>query len=180
VLSFRWGFSIRYMSGGRPVYMIPEGSDCFGTCENFDQPTASFVPDIAGDYTLTLYVTDEDGECLTDRVTITAIDDPDDSPEPSDGADFSVKRVLCYPSPFADQISFGFIGSGVPDAIHVTVYDLSGKLVWQVEARGVSVTTWDGTSVRGDRLANGGYICVIRIAGGGKVHTERTMIFIRR
>jgi len=179
-LSFRWAFAIRYMAAGVPVYAIPEGSDCFDTCEGFDSPIASFIPDVEGEYTLNLYVTDAEGECMSDQVLVIAVFDPSFVPEPPGSAEFRFERIVCRPNPFSSEIVFDVVGEGTPDSLSVMIFALSGQLVWHGSADGRSSLIWSGTASLGARLPNGGYICVLTVAGGGEVRSEKTIVFIRR
>ncbi len=179
-LSYRWTFSIRYMAAGVPVYMIPGGSNCFASCRGFDQPIASFIPDVEGDYTLTLYVTDVGGETTFDQTVVTAVFDPAFIPEEPDSESLDVEQIVCFPNPFSGQISFGFVGTGTPDQIDVSVFDLCGHPVWQGSISDATHLLWDGTAPSGDRLPNGGYICIVVIRGNGTITSEKAVVVIRR
>ncbi|MBU0595164.1 hypothetical protein KJ567_00565, partial [Candidatus Bipolaricaulota bacterium] len=57
---------------------------------------------------------------------------------------FEVERFYATPTPFADEVLFGFAGSGLAEQFSVEVYDLRGRRVWSGEAENVLSVPWDG------------------------------------
>ena len=69
-LQFHWTFAIHHYENGRAVLSIPRGSRVLETIEGFDTEFPCFTPDLPGEYTLILTVTDDYGASLMDRVTV--------------------------------------------------------------------------------------------------------------
>jgi len=72
-LSFGWSFSTWYYRDGLVVPHIPNGSDAPASGEGYDMPVFSFVPDLPGEYNLTVIVRDEFGAWSVDRITVRAV-----------------------------------------------------------------------------------------------------------
>lgn len=79
--------------------------------------------------------------------------------------------VTNYPNPFDSRSEATTISYLLPEEADVTVkiYDLFGVLVREFppsrEHSGVKFLHWDGTTDDGRKVAKGGYICVVEIAG---------------
>ena len=93
---------------------------------------------------------------------------------------FAVERFYATPTPFADEVAFGFAGTGLAEQFSVEVYDLRGRRVWSAEAENVLSVAWDGRNDDGELLANGAYIYVVMAAGGDDVFTAKETLFILR
>ena len=85
-----------------------------------------------------------------------------------------------YPNPFRAGTENTNISYWLDSDADVTVkiYNLFGDLVRSFEfnsgqagGRGgqITVVPWDGTNLKADVVGNGGYICVVEPAGGGKL-----------
>ena len=92
----------------------------------------------------------------------------------------AVSEVLAYPNPFAIEVTFSYTGDMTGTTMSVSVYDLSGRLVWSTEVSGGTETTWDGRDTHGERLANGLYVYVAIVADGMHTSIGRGKVFIRR
>jgi len=120
-----------------------------------------------------------------ETVTATYVDpsDPSDTSTASVSivaAEFRVDRFYAAPTPFIDETRFGFAGSGIAETFAVTVYDLSGRLVWQTEAENVLAVVWDGRNSSGKQLANGAYVYVVVATGSGNTYSDKGKVFIQR
>ncbi|MCK4394573.1 T9SS type A sorting domain-containing protein, partial [Candidatus Bipolaricaulota bacterium] len=51
---------------------------------------------------------------------------------------------IAKPNPFSDEVTFTFEGAGIPETFAVTVYNMSGHLVWSEELSNVTEIVWDG------------------------------------
>ena len=94
--------------------------------------------------------------------------------------EFAVDRFYATPTPFADEVTFGFAGTGLAEQFAVEVYDLRGRRVWATAAENVLSVVWDGRSNDGELLANGAYIYIVVAAGGDDVFTAKETLFILR
>jgi len=94
--------------------------------------------------------------------------------------EFSVERFFATPTPFADNVTFGYAGSGLAEEFTVAVYDLRGHRVWSADASDVLSITWDGRGNDSDLLANGAYIYVVAASRGDDVYTAKETLFILR
>ena len=72
-LFFQWSFTASHYENGQPVLSHPEGSSVLFTTDGFDSPFPSFVPDVPGDYVLSIIVSDATGAWSVDQVTIHAV-----------------------------------------------------------------------------------------------------------
>jgi hypothetical protein len=119
--------------------------------------------------------------------TITATyTDPSDPNDTSSGSvlivagEFAVDRFFATPTPFADEVTFAFAGSGLPEEFSVAVYDLRWHHVWSATATNVLSLTWDGRNDEGELMANGAYFYVVTASGGDDVFTAEDKLFILR
>jgi len=120
-----------------------------------------------------------------DTLTATYIDptDPTDTSlatAPVIASALSVTDFYAGPNPFDTEVNFGYNGTGIATTFSVTVYDLSGHLVWNDEATNVSKVTWDGINERGASLANGAYIYVVMATDGTNIFRGKGTVFINR
>lgn len=69
---------------------------------------------------------------------------------------FTCTGAVNYPNPFSTTTTFEAQGSGIAQ-ITVTVYDLLGRTVAELQASGATVT-WDGRTADGQTLASGVYL----------------------
>ncbi|MEW5826244.1 MAG: choice-of-anchor Q domain-containing protein [Candidatus Bipolaricaulota bacterium] len=175
-LKFRWEVATLYYAAGVPVLAQPHGADVAASAEGFDTAVASFVPDVPGVYALDLFVTDDFGETMSDRVTITCAPREDGELPPEIPSPFWFERFLVWPNPSADLVHFGFEGQGTA-SLRVVVVDLAGRAIWEEQASGVAELTWDGC-LGGERLAAGAYIYVIALAADGQERRETGVLFL--
>jgi len=125
------------------------------------------------------------GVVAGDTVTATYVDpsDPNDTSSasvPIVGMELSVERFYAAPTPFADEVTFGFAGTGLAETFTVAVYDLNSRLVWKHEEHNVLSVTWDGRNQRGELMANGPYVYVVIAADEEDQFTAKQTLFILR
>jgi hypothetical protein len=97
-----------------------------------------------------------------------------------------ISNVSNYPNPFdsrkEDTIITYFLNQDT--AIKITVYDPFGHKVWVKEidagtsggSAGTNEVTWDGANDIGQKVAKGGYICVIQAAVSGEDNRKVRLI----
>jgi len=90
------------------------------------------------------------------------------------------ESFIAKPNPFSDEVTFTFEGAGIPETFAVTVYNMSGHLVWSEELANVTEIVWDGTNEAGMPLANGPYIYVAMITDGTDTYTGKGKVFINK
>jgi hypothetical protein len=76
---------------------------------------------------------------------------------------FSCTDAKNFPNPFSITTTFEAVGSGIAE-ISVEVYDLSGRLVAQLQAAGAQVS-WDGRDLEGAGLGSGVYLYQVTCSG---------------
>jgi len=179
-LVYRWEIAILYYAAGQPVLAIPESADVYATAEGLDSEIGSFIPNVPGVYQFDLFVTDDFGDTVSDRVAITVAECPDFEPPAASVDEFRFDRFVVYPNPSPGEVHFGFVGEGVPDAITVTILDLGGNVVWEAQATGTPELSWDGRGSDGQLLAAGPYCYRISLVAGGATHTGSGMVFLQR
>lgn len=88
-------------------------------------------------------------------------------------------RVTVAPNPIVSSTSLSYF-TETPQYIDVNVYDLTGRLVKNLESKAVSagrhIITWDGKRQDGQRVRSGVYF--VRVEEPSGVHVER-MVFLR-
>lgn len=178
-LEFRWTIAVLYYAAGLPVLVIPDGADIDSTLQDFDSEIGSFVPNVPGVYQFDLFITDDFGDTLSDRVTVTCLSCFAED-EPVVEAVFSFERVLVYPNPFNDQVHFGFIGEGVAEWITVAVFDLASHRVWEGQAASAVEVVWDGRRSDGQLLASGPYLYKIILTADGQTYAKTGTVFLKR
>jgi len=94
-------------------------------------------------------------------------------------SELSVDSFYAGPNPFDNEVNFAYAGTGIATTFSVTVYDLSGHMVWTEEMANVDHVTWDGTS-NGVSLANGGYIYVVTASDDTNTFTGKGTVFINK
>jgi hypothetical protein len=89
--------------------------------------------------------------------------------------------VLNYPNPIRDVHTTKFMVLGAEvETIRVSIYDLSGRLVWRGEAPGNELT-WHTDDLSGHFLANGVYLYIVEIKVGGQwIRTDVKKLVILR
>jgi hypothetical protein len=135
---------------------------------------------ITGAITLT-----ELGKGAGDTITATYTDPTDPSDTSSAtisviASELAVEEFIAKPNPFATDMVFTYVGSGIATTFTVTVYDLAGHVVWTDEKSNVSEVTWDGKNASGVALANGAYIYVVLATDGTNTFTGKGKVFIDR
>ena len=85
----------------------------------------------------------------------------------------SLTNLTVYPNPFRDQVRFAFrlTGRQAPDAIAITIRDLSGRIVRhrRLPGRiGLNEWTWNGQSDAGEPLPPGLYVYHLTISDTGQ------------
>ena len=80
------------------------------------------------------------------------------------------RAVTNYPNPFDSRVEKTTILFTLDSdsAVSVRIYDLFGNIVrdynFGMISRGPNRLVWDGTNEAGEKVAKGGYICVMEIA----------------
>jgi len=90
------------------------------------------------------------------------------------------ESFIAKPNPFSDEVTFTFEGAGIPETFAVTVYNMSGHLVWSEELSNATEIVWDGQNEAGMPLANGPYIYVAMITDGTDTYTGKGKVFINK
>jgi len=90
------------------------------------------------------------------------------------------ESFIAKPNPFSDEVTFTFEGAGIPETFAVTVYNMSGHLVWSEELANATEIVWDGQNEAGMPLANGPYIYVAMITDGTDTYTGKGKVFINK
>ena len=81
------------------------------------------------------------------------------------------KALINYPNPFDSRLESTTILFNLESdaAVSARIYDLFGNIVrdynFGMISRGANRLVWDGTNEAGDKVAKGGYICVMQING---------------
>ena len=99
-----------------------------------------------------------------------------DVPEPSvPGMPLTLSRVFPNPSTAGTEILFGL---GVPASPAVSVFDVRGRKVWDLECDilppGYHQISWDGRDLRGHRVSPGLYF--LKIEAGGQSSTAKIVV----
>lgn len=96
---------------------------------------------------------------------------------PEGGGQGALRLQAPAPNPFRDRTTLGF-DLPAPDAVEVTVYDVAGRTVRRLAAgsrpAGRHALTWDGTTDRGDSVANGVYL--VRLRAGERADVRRVTL----
>jgi len=90
------------------------------------------------------------------------------------------ESFIAKPNPFSDEVTFTFEGAGIPATFAVTVYNMSGHLVWSEELANATEIVWNGQNEAGMPLANGPYIYVAMITDGTDTYTGKGKVFINK
>jgi len=125
------------------------------------------------------------GAVAGDSITATYTDatDPLDTSTdtvPIISSELVFESFIAKPNPFSDEVTFTFEGAGIPTTFAVTVYNMSGHLVWSEEKANVTEIVWDGKNEAGMPLANGPYIYVAMITDGTDTYTGKGKVFINK
>ncbi|MBE0636302.1 hypothetical protein IH601_09920 [Candidatus Bipolaricaulota bacterium] len=93
----------------------------------------------------------------------------------------TIDAFVASPTPFDVDVTFSYIGTGVASTMSITIYDLRGTLVQELEASNTTEITWDGTKgARCSPVANGAYIYVVVASDGTNSFTQRGTVFVNR
>ena len=125
------------------------------------------------------------GLAAGDSITATYTDptDPADSSSDTITIIASALEVIDFyagPSPFDDQCTFGYTGTGVASVMSVEIYDLTGALVWSAKLTDVTEIVWQGKDSSGALLANGAYLYAISAEDGTNSFAGNGKVFINR
>ena len=84
-----------------------------------------------------------------------------------------------YPNPFSPREEFATIvfSPTVDGDITLLIYDLFGHLVYEETVTRASDLSWDGRNGRGELVAGGGYICVLKM--GDEVVSKHKIAVIK-
>jgi len=182
------GAHVENYAEGDPVYVLvtdpsqPTGMELSGltvdgqaaTLHPMEGSPGVFITDgldldLSGGQTLTATYVDPADPTDTSSDTITVI-----------ASELDIASFYAGPSPFDDEVTFGFIGTGVATTMEVVIYDASGHVVWAEELANVTEIVWDGTDEAGNLLANGAYIYVITATDGTNTFTGKDLVFVNR
>jgi hypothetical protein len=125
------------------------------------------------------------GAVAGDQITATYTDPTDPLDTTSDtvsiiSSELVFDGFITKPNPFSDEVTFAFEGAGIPETFAVTVYNMSGHLVWSDEKANVTEVVWNGQNEAGMPLANGPYIYVAMITDGTDTYTGKGKVFINK
>jgi len=95
-------------------------------------------------------------------------------------AELVFESFIAKPNPFSDEVTFTFEGAGIPATFAVTVYNMSGHLVWSEELANATEIVWNGQNEAGMPLANGPYIYVAMITDGTDTYAGKGKVFINK
>jgi hypothetical protein len=95
-------------------------------------------------------------------------------------SDIRLSNVLIYPNPFETDCYFTFEVTQ-PSEITIKIYTVAGRLIRKIQrsvGAGYNQIEWDGRDWRGDRPANGVYLCHVLARsvsdlGGGMMEDEQ-------
>lgn len=90
--------------------------------------------------------------------------------------DFEVEAFLVVPvsdPAVRAGVAFTYEGNGLATVFSVTVYDLTGKIVWDTAFTTVSEVVWNGTNREGEEAASGPYIYVIAASDETRTYTNK-------
>ena len=177
-LQFQWEVAVLYYAAGQPVLAIPDGADISASLQGFDSEIGSFIPNVPGIYQFDLFITDDHGDTVSDRILITCL--PCHSADDQAVIESSFERFIVSPNPFDDQVKFGFVGEGLAEVIKGIVFDLSGHRVWEGQVTDADELLWDGRCLDGRLAASAPYIYTIILIENGRMHTETGTVFIQR
>lgn len=82
------------------------------------------------------------------------------------------RMITNYPNPFDSRLGSTTIAYDLfsESTVKIKIYDLLGNLVREypaaIEYAGTVRLVWDGTNEAGQKVAKGGYICVVEINSG--------------
>ena len=83
-----------------------------------------------------------------------------------------------YPNPFNPSTNFEFTLSEGTSSGTLTVFDIGGRVVWQLAVNGLAggrhVVSWDGRGMDGNRVASGVYF--YRLSAGGQTAFKRMVL----
>jgi hypothetical protein len=118
-------------------------------------------------------------------ITATYTDPTDPTDTSSDtisiiASELSVIDFYAGPNPFATETVFTYHGTGIATEFSVTIYDLSGHMVWTETLANVTGITWNGTNEAGAALANGAYIYLVMATDGTNTFTDKGTVFINK
>jgi len=123
------------------------------------------------------------GLAAGDTITATYTDpsDPTDTSMDTIAVVASVLSVVNFvvsPNPFDGDVVFSYDGTGVAATFAVSIYDLTGKLLWSVVELDTDEVTWNGVNGDGQAVGKGAYIYVISVenADGAYTKTGRDVI----
>lgn len=140
---------------------------------SFQAGTVTFtLPNLAsGAHTVELKAWDSANNSAVRRVTIQAA---------SEGS-LAIRDFLAYPNPFRDQTTFCYQLTRDVDQMKIMIFTESGRQIKTIEGPNQLAgyhadLVWDGCDQRGDRVANGLYLCKAvaqgRVAAGTNAVTK--------
>jgi hypothetical protein len=116
------------------------------------------------------------GLAAGDSITATYTDPSDALDTSSDTISViaSVLDVVAFvvgPNPFETDVTFGYDGSGVAATFSVSIFDLTGKLIFSTVELDTDEVVWDGVNANGQAVGKGAYIYVIEVENADGTYT---------
>jgi hypothetical protein len=116
------------------------------------------------------------GLAAGDSITATYTDPSDALDTSSDTISViaSVLDVVAFvvgPNPFETDVTFGYDGSGVAATFSVSIFDLTGKLIFSTVELDTDEVVWDGINANGQAVGKGAYIYVIEVENADGTYT---------
>ena len=121
-------------------------------------------------------------DLLAGETLIASYTDPSDSQDRSSdviqvtSGVFNLEGFVIDPNPFREAVTFTFEGTGIPDTLQATVYDVGRRLVWTATGQFVTELVWDGTNRNGDRVSKGAYVYVLTATSEEESYTEKDVL----
>jgi len=121
-----------------------------------------------------------------EQLTATYVDPTDQTDTSTDTVTIvsgvlAIEAFVATPNPFEVNVTFSYVGTGVASLMTVSIYDLSGRFLWEIEGTEVSELTWDGTAgARCLAVANGCYIYVFTATDGTNTFSHTGKLFVNR
>ncbi len=82
----------------------------------------------------------------------------------------NLNNVKIFPNPFYPNRGQGYITiTGIPANAKISIYSLSGDLLFETISNGSGNAYWEGKNKRGFHVGSGVYLCVIKSSVGKKV-----------
>ena len=159
-----------------PIYFSRD--DVQFTPASLDSPyVIQFTPVLTnGEYTFSVLASDSRGNRASNPYAVSFRVDQESN----------VTFALPSPNPFwfETEVEFTIRGHTPPDAVHIQIFDLAGRPVWQANSTSLSIgknsLRWDGTDSSGGYLNSGMYLYTISLSLEGKTFRQAGKILLQR